>query len=111
MDLRQAAWYSAVPWSVMAFVGYLAGMSSDFLIQGGTSISLTRKLMQVGLPLPLFFHVPFFITWPTFLCCHNQHLTIWETAFHALTAYMSLVQQLGNFMVAVALALGLFGGN
>ncbi|XP_048140017.1 probable anion transporter 4, chloroplastic isoform X2 [Rhodamnia argentea] len=46
VDLRQAAWYSAVPWSVMAFVGYLGGMWSDLLIQGGTSISLTRKLMQ-----------------------------------------------------------------
>ncbi|KAK4772119.1 hypothetical protein SAY86_013894 [Trapa natans] len=46
VDLRQAAWFSAVPWSVMAFVGYLAGAWSDMLIQGGTSISLTRKIMQ-----------------------------------------------------------------
>ncbi|XP_031389193.1 probable anion transporter 4, chloroplastic isoform X3 [Punica granatum] len=46
VDLRQAAWFSAVPWSVMAFVGYLAGMWSDMLIRGGTSITLTRKIMQ-----------------------------------------------------------------
>lgn len=49
VDLRHAAWFSAVPWSVMAFVGYLAGAWSDMLIQGGLSITLTRKIMQVHL--------------------------------------------------------------
>lgn len=47
VDLRQAAWFSAVPWGVMAVMGYLAGMWSDILIQNGTSITLTRKIMQV----------------------------------------------------------------
>ncbi|KAM6545976.1 hypothetical protein CsatB_026712 [Cannabis sativa] len=46
VDLRHAAWFSAVPWSVMAVMGYLAGLWSDMLIRGGTSITLTRKIMQ-----------------------------------------------------------------
>ncbi|KAJ0021580.1 hypothetical protein Pint_32601 [Pistacia integerrima] len=46
VDLRQAAWFSAVPWSVMAFVGYIGGLWSDTLIHNGTSVTLTRKIMQ-----------------------------------------------------------------
>ncbi|XVF46673.1 hypothetical protein PTKIN_Ptkin03bG0046800 [Pterospermum kingtungense] len=46
VDLRQAAWFSAVPWSMMALTGYLAGLWSDTLIKNGTSITLTRKIMQ-----------------------------------------------------------------
>ncbi|KAM7501834.1 hypothetical protein LguiB_000738 [Lonicera macranthoides] len=46
VDLRQAAWFSAVPWSMMAVMGYFAGVWSDMLIQNGTSVTLTRKLMQ-----------------------------------------------------------------
>ncbi|XP_057953246.1 probable anion transporter 4, chloroplastic isoform X3 [Malania oleifera] len=45
-DLRQAAWFSAIPWSVMAFMGYFGGVWSDKLIQGGMSVTLTRKIMQ-----------------------------------------------------------------
>ena len=47
VDLRQAAWFSAVPWSVMAIMGYFGGMWSDMLIQSGTSVTLTRKIFQV----------------------------------------------------------------
>ncbi|KAJ8747678.1 hypothetical protein K2173_013021 [Erythroxylum novogranatense] len=46
VDLRRAAWFSAVPWSVMAFMGYFGGMLSDMLIRNGTSVTLTRKIMQ-----------------------------------------------------------------
>ncbi|KAE8705636.1 putative anion transporter 4 [Hibiscus syriacus] len=46
VDLRQAAWFSAVPWCMMACTGYLAGLWSDTLIRTGTSITLTRKIMQ-----------------------------------------------------------------
>lgn len=46
VDLRKAAWFSAVPWSVMAFAGYFAGLWSDMLIRGGMSVTLTRKIMQ-----------------------------------------------------------------
>ncbi|KAA8549362.1 hypothetical protein F0562_001046 [Nyssa sinensis] len=46
VDLRQAAWFSAVPWSMMALVGYFAGLCSDVLIQRGMSVTLTRKIMQ-----------------------------------------------------------------
>ncbi|XP_010426152.1 PREDICTED: probable anion transporter 4, chloroplastic isoform X1 [Camelina sativa] len=46
VNLKQAAWFSAVPWSMMAFTGYLAGFWSDLLIRRGTSITLTRKIMQ-----------------------------------------------------------------
>ncbi|KAK3026321.1 hypothetical protein RJ639_041009 [Escallonia herrerae] len=46
VDLRQAAWFSAVPWSMMALMGYFAGVWSDMLIQNGTSVTLTRKIMQ-----------------------------------------------------------------
>ncbi|KAG6607291.1 putative anion transporter 4, chloroplastic, partial [Cucurbita argyrosperma subsp. sororia] len=46
VELRQAAWFSAVPWSVMAVMGYFGGLWSDGLIRGGTSITFTRKMMQ-----------------------------------------------------------------
>ncbi|CDP09146.1 unnamed protein product [Coffea canephora] len=46
VDLRQAAWFSAVPWSMMAVAGYFAGVLSDMMIQRGISVTLTRKIMQ-----------------------------------------------------------------
>ncbi|KAL2898789.1 putative anion transporter 4 chloroplastic [Bienertia sinuspersici] len=46
VDLRQAAWFSAVPWFMMAIVGYFGGACSDILIQRGLSVTLTRKIMQ-----------------------------------------------------------------
>ncbi|CAA6669444.1 unnamed protein product [Spirodela intermedia] len=46
VDLRQAAWFSAVPWAVMAILGYSAGVISDMLIRGGLAATSTRKLMQ-----------------------------------------------------------------
>ncbi|OAY57779.1 probable anion transporter 4, chloroplastic isoform X1 [Manihot esculenta] len=46
VDLKQAAWFSAVPWCLMAFMGFLGGMWSDMLIRSGTSVTLTRKIMQ-----------------------------------------------------------------
>ena len=49
VELRQAAWFSAVPWSVMAVMGYFGGLWSDGLIRSGTSITLTRKMMQVSI--------------------------------------------------------------
>lgn len=46
VDLRQAAWFSAIPWSMMAVAGYFAGVLSDMMIQRGISVTLTRKIMQ-----------------------------------------------------------------
>ncbi|KAJ6755290.1 SOLUTE CARRIER FAMILY 17 [Salix purpurea] len=46
VDLKQAAWFSAVPWCVMGFMGYFGGMWSDKLIRSGISVTLTRKIMQ-----------------------------------------------------------------
>ncbi|MCD9644008.1 putative anion transporter 4, chloroplastic [Datura stramonium] len=46
VDLRQAAWFSAVPWTMMALTGYFAGVLSDMMIQRGISVTLTRKIMQ-----------------------------------------------------------------
>ncbi|KAH6814529.1 phosphate transporter 4 [Perilla frutescens var. frutescens] len=46
VDLRQAAWFSAVPWSMMALTGYLAGVLSDMMIERGLSVTVTRKIMQ-----------------------------------------------------------------
>lgn len=47
MNLKQAAWFSAVPWATMAVSGYVAGAVSDFLIKAGYSITFVRKVMQV----------------------------------------------------------------
>lgn len=47
MNLKQAAWFSAVPWGTMAFSGYVAGAASDFLIKAGYSLTFVRKVMQV----------------------------------------------------------------
>lgn len=47
MNLKQAAWFSAVPWGTMAVSGYIAGAASDSLIKAGYSLTLVRKIMQV----------------------------------------------------------------
>lgn len=46
VNLRDAAWFSAVPWAMMAAVGFVAGASSDALVQSGVSVTTTRKIMQ-----------------------------------------------------------------
>ncbi|KAI3860607.1 hypothetical protein MKW98_017242 [Papaver atlanticum] len=46
VDLRQAAWFSAVPWTMMAVLGYFASVWSDMLISSGTPVTTTRKIMQ-----------------------------------------------------------------
>ncbi|EOY07295.1 hypothetical protein QUC31_011433 [Theobroma cacao] len=46
VNLKQAAWFSAVPWGTMAVSGYIAGAVSDSLIKEGYSITLVRKIMQ-----------------------------------------------------------------
>lgn len=47
MNLKQAAWFSALPWATMAVSGYFAGSASDFLIRTGHSVTSVRKIMQV----------------------------------------------------------------
>lgn len=51
VNLKQAAWFSAVPWGTMAVSGYIAGTASDSLIKAGFSLTLVRKIMQVLLSL------------------------------------------------------------
>ncbi|XP_077222838.1 phosphate transporter 4;2 [Tasmannia lanceolata] len=46
VNLKQAAWFSAIPWGMMAVAGYVAGLTSDFLIKLGYSVTLVRKIMQ-----------------------------------------------------------------
>ncbi|KVH94802.1 Major facilitator superfamily [Cynara cardunculus var. scolymus] len=46
VNLKQAAWFSAVPWGTMAFSGYVAGAASDYLIKEGHSLTFVRKVMQ-----------------------------------------------------------------
>ncbi|KQK05973.1 hypothetical protein BRADI_2g23690v3 [Brachypodium distachyon] len=46
VNLKQAAWFSAIPWAVMALSGYVAGASADFMIKSGFSIVRVRKIMQ-----------------------------------------------------------------
>lgn len=46
VNLKQAAWFSAVPWGTMAVSGYVAGLVSDFLVKAGCSVTLVRKIMQ-----------------------------------------------------------------
>ncbi|XP_061954382.1 probable anion transporter 3, chloroplastic [Populus nigra] len=46
VNLKQAAWFSAVPWGTMAVSGYVAGALSDSLIQAGYSLTIVRKIMQ-----------------------------------------------------------------
>lgn len=45
--MKQAAWFSAMPWGLMALSGYMAGVASDILISSGHSVTLVRKVMQV----------------------------------------------------------------
>lgn len=46
VNLKQAAWFSAVPWGTMAVSGYIAGAISDSLVKAGYSITSVRKIMQ-----------------------------------------------------------------
>ncbi|KAK6943077.1 Major facilitator superfamily [Dillenia turbinata] len=46
VNLKQAAWFSAVPWGMMAISGCIAGTISDFLIKSGFCVTLVRKTMQ-----------------------------------------------------------------
>ncbi|KAL5806975.1 hypothetical protein ACOSQ3_029856 [Xanthoceras sorbifolium] len=46
VNLKQAAWFSAVPWGSMAVCGYIAGAASDHLIKAGYPVILVRKIMQ-----------------------------------------------------------------
>ncbi|KAK7836774.1 putative anion transporter 3 [Quercus suber] len=46
VNLKQAAWFSAVPWGTMALSGYVAGATSDYLIKAGVNLTLVRKIMQ-----------------------------------------------------------------
>ncbi|CAL9002734.1 unnamed protein product [Prunus brigantina] len=46
VNLKQAAWFSAVPWGTMAVSSYIAGAASDSLIKAGYSLTLVRKIMQ-----------------------------------------------------------------
>ncbi|KAL0426272.1 UNVERIFIED_CONTAM: putative anion transporter 3, chloroplastic [Sesamum latifolium] len=46
VNLKQAAWFSAVPWGTMAISGYAAGAASDYLIKSGYSTTSARKIMQ-----------------------------------------------------------------
>lgn len=46
VNLKQAAWFSAMPWAMMAALGYVAGAWSDFLVQSGFNVTFVRKLMQ-----------------------------------------------------------------
>ncbi|KAG6435751.1 hypothetical protein SASPL_100626 [Salvia splendens] len=46
VKLKEAAWFSAVPWGTMAVSGYIAGAMSDYLIKSGYSITSIRKITQ-----------------------------------------------------------------
>ncbi|XP_057817433.1 probable anion transporter 3, chloroplastic isoform X2 [Cryptomeria japonica] len=53
VNLKQAAWFSAIPWAMMAALGYVAGAFSDNLIQSGFTVTFVRKLMQsIGFLVP-----------------------------------------------------------
>lgn len=57
VDLRQAAWFSALPWAMMAILGYAAGTISDMLIRSGVTVTYTRKVMQVYFFCGIAFHL------------------------------------------------------
>ncbi|XP_057519375.1 probable anion transporter 3, chloroplastic [Amaranthus tricolor] len=46
VNLKEAAWFSAIPWGIMAVTSYIAGSSSDYLTKSGYSLIFVRKLMQ-----------------------------------------------------------------
>uniref|UniRef100_A0A6M2EQ99 Major facilitator superfamily (MFS) profile domain-containing protein n=1 Tax=Populus davidiana TaxID=266767 RepID=A0A6M2EQ99_9ROSI len=46
VNLKQAAWFSAVPRGTMVISGYIAGVLSDSLIKAGYSLTVVRKIIQ-----------------------------------------------------------------
>ncbi|KAL2902108.1 putative anion transporter 3 chloroplastic [Bienertia sinuspersici] len=45
-NLRDAAWFSAIPWGMMAVSSFIAGTASDYLTKHGYSLIYVRKMMQ-----------------------------------------------------------------
>ncbi|KAJ6913254.1 hypothetical protein NC651_015689 [Populus alba x Populus x berolinensis] len=53
VNLKQAAWFSAVPRGTMVISGYIAGVLSDSLIKAGYSLTVVRKIIQsIGFIVP-----------------------------------------------------------
>ncbi|KNA12408.1 hypothetical protein SOVF_126200 [Spinacia oleracea] len=46
VNLKEAAWFSAIPWGVMAVSSFVAGSASDYLTKSGYSLIYVRKMMQ-----------------------------------------------------------------
>ncbi|XP_044510753.1 probable anion transporter 3, chloroplastic isoform X2 [Mangifera indica] len=67
VNLKQAAWFSAVPWGTMAVCGYIAGKASDSLIKAGHPITSVRKIMQYVLTVNRF-HRPWTVVALLELC-------------------------------------------
>ncbi|KAL8152748.1 hypothetical protein V2J09_010508 [Rumex salicifolius] len=51
VNLKQAAWFSAVPWGIMALSGYIAGATSDYLIRAGCSLTFSIGFIGPGIAL------------------------------------------------------------
>lgn len=47
VDLKQATWYSGLPWEIIAGLVFIAGMYSDFLIASSLTVTTVQKIMQV----------------------------------------------------------------
>lgn len=98
MNLKQAAWFSATPWGFMALSGYVAGVSSDFLIRTGHPVTRARKIMQVN-SFDVFWY--FFDKWLGKMCvvsvmCIMIHLVDMRMAVYWFSWTRSL-----SFVLAV----------
>eukprot|EP00850_Spirogloea_muscicola_P009453 SM000053S17410 [mRNA] locus=s53:212631:216025:+ [translate_table: standard] len=82
VDLRRAAWFSAVPWATMAAAGLIAGAISDELVSRRVSTTVIRKAMQtVG------FLGPALALWGLTKAKTAQIAAVWLTAALGLSSF------------------------
>eukprot|EP00850_Spirogloea_muscicola_P013487 SM000091S24645 [mRNA] locus=s91:543760:547187:- [translate_table: standard] len=82
VDLRRAAWFSAVPWATMAAAGLIAGAISDELVSRRVSTTAIRKAMQtVG------FLGPAVALWGLTKARTAQTAAVWLTAALGLSSF------------------------
>lgn len=113
VDLRQAAWFSALPWAVMAAASIVAGRVADSLASNGLDTTRLRKLMQVGSRAvmcsrpTLCLYPPLFSRHPLSVCLGSCPLSIWTPFSVRLARNLSacdiLLHQVGDWWLLALL--------
>uniref|UniRef100_A0A0D9WH67 Major facilitator superfamily (MFS) profile domain-containing protein n=1 Tax=Leersia perrieri TaxID=77586 RepID=A0A0D9WH67_9ORYZ len=102
VNLKQAAWFSAIPWAVMALSGYVAGASADFLIKSVHWFYWARRVTA----LPKIC--------PNAVCCCSPHdhcpeLEFFQSSWDIAPKYAGSLHGLTNGIGTVAAIVSTIG--